>query len=126
MKLKQIIYPKYAMWVYIYTILFAFNAVVYGSLLDYLFVKYDRMFLKNNEKKTNLRLIIEIGLQLGMTSVGVYIFKELINFIIRNYFNIEKNPDRFAAAILAPVIFAQQPNLMNKITMVKNDLFNNH
>ena len=73
-----------------------------------------------------MRLILEIGLQLGMTSVGVYIFKELINFIIRNYFNIEKNPDRFAAAILAPVIFAQQPNLMNKITMIKKALLNNH
>ena len=121
---KQIIYPKYAMWVFIYTILFSLCSILYGRFLDYLSIKYDNLFLNENEEKSKFRLIFEICLQLGATSVGVYIFRELINFAVRYYFNIAKSPDEFAVVVVAPVIFAQQTRLMEKIKNVYADIFN--
>ena len=120
----KLLYPKYAMWVFIYTILFASSAILYGKLLDTISLKYDRVFLKENEKKSKLRLIIEVFLQLGATSVGVYIFRELINFGLRSYFKIEKKPDRFAVVVVAPVIFSQQANLIDKIETLYDNVFN--
>ena len=112
------------MWVFIYTILFSFSSVLYGKLLDIISLKYDRVFLKENEKKSKLRLIIEVCLQLGATSVGVYIFRELINFAVRSYFKIEKKPDEFAVVVVAPIIFSQQANLMYKIETLYDNVFN--
>ena len=120
----KLIYPKYAMWVFIYTILFSLSSVLYGKLLDIISLKYDRVFLKENEKKSKLRLIIEVCLQLGATSVGVYIFREIINFAVRSYFKIEKKPDEFAVVVVAPIIFSQQANLMYKIETLYDNVFN--
>jgi hypothetical protein len=120
---KQIINPVYAVWVFVYTSLFALSAIVYGKMLDYLAVKYENVFLEKGEKKGKVRLIFEVCLQLGATSVGVYIFRELINFAVRSFFDIKKSPDEFAAVVVAPVIFAQQPNLMKKIKRLYDDVF---
>ena len=120
---KQIIYFKYTVWVFIYTSLFALSAILYGKFLDFLSIKYDQIFLKNEEKKHKARLIFEVCLQLGATSVGVYIFRELITHVIRSYFDIEKSPDEFAALVVAPVIFAQQPFLMEKVSNIFEDIF---
>ena len=59
---KQIIYPKYAMWVFIYTSLFALFSILYGKFLDYLAIEYDRAFLKDGDKKSKVRLVFEICL----------------------------------------------------------------
>ena len=112
---KKIIYPRYAMWVYIYTILFATSSILYGKLIDYLVIKYDDAFIPDGDKKTKARLIFEVCIELGFNSVGVYVFRELITFVIRYYFKIEKNPDAFATLVVAPIIFSQQPRLMQKI-----------
>lgn len=120
---KQIIYPKYAMWVFIYTSLFALFSILYGKFLDYLAIEYDSSFLKDGDEKSKFRLVFEICLQLGATSVGVYVFRELISAVVRSYFNIEKSPDEFAVVVVAPVIFAQQPKLMEKIKTVYADIF---
>lgn len=112
---KQIIYPKYAMWVFIYTILFAISSILYGKFLDYLAIKYDDLFIPDGDKKSKVRLIFEVCIQLGFNSVGVYVFRELITFVIRSYFKIEKSPDEFATLVVAPIIFSQQPILMQKI-----------
>ena len=112
------------MWVFIYTSLFAICSILYGKLLDYLSIKYDNLFLENNEEKHKARLILEICLQLGATSVGVYVFRELISFGIRSYFDIKKSPDDFAVVVVAPVIFAQQPNLMEKIKNIYSFISN--
>lgn len=112
------------MWVFIYTILFSLCSILYGRILDYISIKVDDILLNEGEKKTKSRLILEICLQLGATSVGVYIFRELINFAVRSYFNIAKSPDEFAVVVVAPVIFAQQTRLMEKIKNVYADIFN--
>ena len=111
------------MWVFIYTSLFALCSILYGKFLDYLASKYDRLFLNDGEEKRIGRLVFEICLQLGATSVGVYIFRELISFVLRSYFDIKKSPDEFAAVVVAPVIFAQQPKLMEKIKNIYVNVF---
>ena len=121
---KQLMYPKYAMWVFIYTSLFALSSILYGKFLDYLTIKYDNAFLEDGEEKSKSRLVFEICLQLGATSVGVYVFRGLISFILRSYFDIKKSPDDFAVVVVAPVIFAQQPKLMEKIKNIYADIFN--
>jgi hypothetical protein len=90
-------------------------SILYGKLLDYIAIKYDNSFLEDGENKHKARLVFEICLQLGATSVGVYIFRELISYVVRYYFDIDKSPDEFAVVVVAPVIFAQQPLLMAKI-----------
>ena len=112
------------MWVFIYTSLFALCSILYGKFLDYLAIKYDNAFLEDGEEKSKSRLVFEICLQLGATSVGVYVFRELISFVLRSYFDIEKSPDEFAVVVVAPVIFAQQPKLMEKIKNIYGDIFN--
>lgn len=111
------------MWVFIYTSLFALFSILYGKFLDYLAIEYDSSFLKDGDEKSKFRLVFEICLQLGATSVGVYVFRELISAVVRSYFNIEKSPDEFAVVVVAPVIFAQQPKLMEKIKTVYADIF---
>ena len=80
------------MWVFIYTSLFALCSILYGKFLDYLATKYDRVFLEDGEEKYLGRLVFEICLQLGATSVGVYIFRE---FIRMDKFNHLKMPGRW-------------------------------
>ena len=121
--MKNIIYPKYAMWIFIYTVLFSFSSILYGKFLDVIAEKYDRLFLNENEQKSKLRLIIEVCLQLGTTSIGVYIFRELLRVYLQKYFKVEHAPDEFAALVVAPIIFAQQPTLMNKITSIYDNIF---
>ena len=121
--MDKLIYPKYAMWIFIYTILFSCSSILYGKLLDMISLKFERLFLKENEEKSKLRLIIEVFLQIGATSVGVYIFRDVISYAIRYYFHIENNPDKFAVVIVAPIIFAQQPILMEKIQTLYERIF---
>lgn len=120
---KKNIHPKYAMWVFIYTIMFSSCSILYGKFLNYLTTKYDRAFLKDGENKSKIRLIIEVGLELGATSVGVYIFRELVDFLIRKIIDVPEDPGAFAAVVVAPVIFAQQPILIEKIKNVHANIF---
>ena len=68
------------MWVFIYTILFVLCSILYGRFLEYIATKYEHIFVNEDKKKSKVQLILEVSIQLGLTSVGVYIFRELINF----------------------------------------------
>ena len=111
------IYFKYAIWVFIYTILFALAALYYGSALDG-FVKLYEDAVIDHKVKSKFRLLIEIGLQLGATAVGVYCFREIIDGAVRSVFKIDKSPDKFAAVVISAVVFSQQPQLIHKIRTV--------
>ena len=119
----MLIYPKYALWVFVYTILFAMCSLFFGKLLETLASKYDRAFLQKNQNKHKFRLILEICLQLGATSVGVYIFRELITSGMQHLFKIDKKPHNFAAVVISTVVFSQQPMLMNKIKHLLETIF---
>ena len=105
---KQIIYPQYAMWIVVYAILFLSFGVSVGELINKLMPIYD-------VNKSKLVLYLEVIIQISLIAVSTYIFREYINVILKNSFNIYKNPDKFAVIIVAPTMFSQQKELIKKI-----------
>ena len=110
------------MWIIVYTSLFAIASISYGRFLNYLAEKYDEKYFTDGKEKSDALLIFEICIELGANSVGVYIFKKIINFVINKVFNLKTSPDEIAAIIVSPVIFSQQPKLMEKISNLYNTL----
>lgn len=112
-KKTKIIYPKYAFWIIIYAIIFFNIAVTIGKILDTYLPKYDK------DKKESI-LLLEIYLQIGLIALSTYIFRENVDFILKNLFKIKKSPDKFAILIVAPTMFGQQKELMKKLNHLWN------
>ena len=113
----MIIYPKYMAFIALYGVLFLLLGVSVAKKLDEIFPSYD-------PKKSKIKLLGEIILQIITIVVCVYIYKELTEFILKlvPLLRIEHygNPERTASIIIAPTMFAVQPNLIKKITHVWN------
>ena len=122
MKNKIVNFLIHIMWIIVYTSLFTIASISYGRFLNYLAEKYDETYFTNGKDKSDALLILEICIELGANSVGVYIFKKIINFLINKVFNLKTSPDEIAAIIVSPVIFSQQPKLMEKISNLYNNL----
>ena len=112
-KKTKIIYPKYAFWIIIYAIIFFNIGVTIGKILDTYLPKYDK------DKKKSI-LLLEIYLQIGLIALSTYIFRENVDFILKNLFKINKSPDKFAILIVAPTMFGQQKELMKKLNHLWN------
>lgn len=112
-KKTKIIYPKYAFWIIIYAIIFFSIGVTIGKILDTYLPKYDK------DKKKSI-LLLEIYLQIGLIALSTYIFRENVDFILKNLFKINKSPDKFAILIVAPTMFGQQKELMKKLNHLWN------
>lgn len=112
-KKTKIIYPKYAFWIIIYAIIFFNIGVTIGKILDTYLPKYDK------DKKESI-LLLEIYLQIGLIALSTYIFRENVDFILKNLFKIKKSPDKFAILIVAPTMFGQQKELMKKLNHLWN------
>tara|TARA_B110000259_G_C14016323_1_gene401449 strand:- start:1147 stop:1530 length:384 start_codon:yes stop_codon:yes gene_type:complete len=112
-KKTKIIYPKYAFWIIIYAIIFFSIGVTIGKILDTYLPKYDK------DKKESI-LLLEIYLQIGLIALTTYIFRENVDFILKNLFKIKKSPDKFAILIVAPTMFGQQKELMRKLNHLWN------
>tara|TARA_B100000780_G_C21073171_1_gene431933 strand:- start:983 stop:1366 length:384 start_codon:yes stop_codon:yes gene_type:complete len=112
-KKTKIIYPKYAFWIIIYAIIFFSIGVTIGKILDTYLPKYDK------DKKESI-LLLEIYLQIGLIALSTYIFRENVDFILKNLFKIKKSPDKFAILIVAPTMFGQQKELMKKLNHLWN------
>ena len=112
-KKTKIIYPKYAFWIIIYAIIFFSIGVTIGKILDTYLPKYDK------DKKESI-LLLEIYLQIGLIALTTYIFRENVDFILKNLFKIKKSPDKFAILIVAPTMFGQQKELMKKLNHLWN------
>ena len=112
-KKTKIIYPKYAFWIIIYAIIFFNIGVTIGKILDTYLPKYDK------DKKESI-LLLEIYLQIGLIALSTYIFRENVDFILKNLFKINKSPDKFAILIVAPTMFGQQKELMKKLNHLWN------
>lgn len=112
-KKTKIIYPKYAFWIIIYAIIFFNIGVTIGKILDTYLPKYDK------DKKESI-LLLEIYLQIGLIALTTYIFRENVDFILKNLFKINKSPDKFAILIVAPTMFGQQKELMKKLNHLWN------
>lgn len=108
---KQIIYLSYIYWIIIYTFLFLSYSIFIGRVLENLMPKF-------NKDKNKILIVIEIYLQISLMVVSSYIFREYLNTFLNAYFNIYGNPDKFAILIVASTMFAQQKDLMKKITFI--------
>ena len=109
--MKKIIYWNYAIWIFVYSIVFLSIGVSIGELLNIMMPKFD-------ENKSKITILIEIYLQIGLIAVSTYIFREIVHYIFNSTFNIKKKPDKFAVLIIAPTMFSQQSELIKKIHYV--------
>tara|TARA_B100000401_G_C52608243_1_gene625388 strand:- start:74 stop:421 length:348 start_codon:yes stop_codon:yes gene_type:complete len=108
LKGKKIIYWTYAFWVFVYAIVFLSIGITIGKTLEKYMPKLD-------EKKYRLLTLLEIYLQVGLVAVLTYIMREYVEAIFKIFFNIQKQPGKFSALIIAPTLFSQMPTLMNKL-----------
>ena len=112
---KQLFYYKYAAHIALYAIIFVTVGVTISKLLDDYMPRLD-------EKKSKAVLLFEIYIQITILVISTYIFREYVNYFLRQMLNIYGNPDKFAILILATPMFSQQPNLIGKIKHVWKDL----
>lgn len=105
------IYMKYMIWIWVYSIIIFTLVIKYGQLLESIFPSFD-------ETKPRVIVLIEIYMQVALISVGVYVFREIIDWLLRLYFLIDKKPGSFATVIIGSSIFSQQKVLVNKINYV--------
>jgi hypothetical protein len=119
--MSQVLYPKYAGFIAVYAIIFLTIGVSAAKVLDELFPKFNE---NDKENKGKFRYYIEAIIQIAMIALVTYLFREIIHFVFARVKGIKKhmygNPDRFAALIIAPTMFAAQPNLINKIKYIWN------
>lgn len=123
--MRKIIYPKYALWIFIYAMLYITPTLYLGVLFEkYLVPEFDPVkglkIANGNKHLYKLRLMSEIYLNLGLVVVSIYIIREVIDYIIRLYFHIDKHPDRFATLVLSPIVFSQYRSVFKKIDYVLN------
>ena len=105
---QKIIYWDYAFWVFIYAIVFLSIGVTIGKTLE-------RVMPDHDGKKHRFIVLFEIYLQIGLVALFTYLMREYVDVLFRQFFYIKKKPDRFAALVIAPTLFSQMPNLINKL-----------
>jgi hypothetical protein len=118
-----VLYPKYAGFIAVYAIIFLTVGVSAARVLDELFPKFNENDNKN-ENKGKFRYYIEVIIQIALIALVTYLFREIVHFLFARVKSINKHmygkPDKFAALIIAPTMFAAQPNLINKIKYIWN------
>lgn len=106
--MKQIIYPKYISSIFVTSVIFLACSVTIGKKLNDLFPPLDK-------KKSKNIIYLEVALQIGLIACLTHIFREYIGYFMKQAIQTEGNPDKFAALVVAPIIFSQQPELIAKI-----------
>ena len=118
--MAQIFYPKYMFFIALYSIIFFLIIITLAKYIDKMFGD----FYDEKNKKSRLALWIELIIQVPIIVVFSYLVREIVDYFFRNTLSLDKfiygNPDKFAVAILAPVMFFSQKNLRRKITYLWN------
>lgn len=112
--MKQLIYPKYVSSIFITSILFFFFSLTIGKTLN-------DFFPKLNEKDTKQQIYFQICLQIGLVACSTHIFREYVGHFMKQIIDTKGNPDKFAALVVAPIIFMQQTEMIKKIKHVSNN-----
>ena len=111
--MSQIIYPNYVFFITLYAILLFVMGISYAKVIDNIFPDFDNL----EKKPGKLVVLFETIIQVSLSVVGSYIFRELLEYLFRNLLGLDKyiigNPDRFAIIIVAPTMFFTQKNLVN-------------
>ena len=120
---KQIIYPKYALFIVLYACVFLTIGVLSAKVLDNIFPKFDP---KKKNHKHKLILFLEVLLQVSAIAIITYVFREYVSKMVESikYLNqfLHGSPDKFAALIIAPTMFTVQPSLTDKIEYLANSV----
>lgn len=118
--MRHIIYPKYAFFISIYAILLFIIGVSYAKLLDKMYPDFEKL----EKKPGKLIVLFESLVQVVLTVIGSYVFREVLEYFFRDFLGLEKHiigsPDRFAIIIVAPTMFFTQKNLQHKINYLWN------
>ena len=119
--MTQVLYPKYAGFIALYAIIFLTVGVSVARVLDKIFPKFNE---NEKENKSKFRYYIEVIIQIALIATITYMFREIIHYLFTRVKGIKKHmygkPDKFAALIIAPTMFAAQPHLINKIKYIWN------
>jgi hypothetical protein len=122
-KSTQIFYPTYAAFIVLYSCIFVTIGVLFAKMLDDIFPKFNRSDIVSN-KKSKFILYLEVLGQVSSIALITYIFKEYISYFFESISYVKKHkydsPDKFAALIIIPTIFAVQTSLINKIKFLAN------
>ena len=109
---------KYITLIIIYGILFFILGVTLAKLNENLFPVFDNSTLS----KPKYIILVEATLQILITIIITYIIRSLVRLIFDNLLKfkdkLNRSPDKFAVIIVAPTMFAAQPNLLNKIRYI--------
>ena len=109
---------KYIILIIIYGILFFILGVTLAKFNEKLFPKFDKTTLT----KKKYIVLIEATLQILITILITYIIRHIVRTIFDNLLKfknkLNRSPDKFAVIIVAPTMFAAQPNLTNKIRYI--------
>jgi hypothetical protein len=118
--MNLVLYPKYTLFVSIYSIFLFIIGITYAKFIDNLLDD----FREENNKKSKFIIWTETIAQVVLLVLGSYILREFIDYLFRNVFDLNThifgNPDRFAVIIVAPTMFFTQKNLQRKINYLWN------
>lgn len=109
---------KYISLIIIYGILFFILGVTFAKLNEKLFP----VFNKSTLSKPKYKVLIEATLQILTTIIITYMIRSIVRIMFDNLLQfknrLNRSPDKFAVIIVAPTMFAVQPNLTNKIRYI--------
>ena len=109
---------KYISLIIIYGILFFILGVSLAKLNEKLFP----IFNKSTLSKPKYKVLIEATLQILTTIIITYMIRSIVRIMFDNLLQfknrLNRSPDKFAVIIVAPTMFAAQPNLTNKIRYI--------
>lgn len=118
--MKQIIYPKYALFISLYAIFLFTIGITYAKVIDKIFPDFNKL----KKKPSKLVIFLETLVQVVLSVLGSYVFREVLEYFFRDFLGLEKHiigsPDRFAIIIVAPTMFFTQKNLQHKINYLWN------
>ena len=109
---------KYISLIIIYGILFFTLGVTFAKLNEKLFPVFNKAELS----KPKYIILIEATLQILTTIIITYMIRSFVRLIFDTLLQfsnkLNRSPDKFAVIIVAPTMFAAQPNLTNKIRYI--------
>lgn len=109
---------KYISLIFIYGILFFILGVTFAKFNEKLFP----VFNDKEMTKPKYIILIEATLQILTTIIITYIIRSIVRLIFYDLLQfknkLNRSPDKFAVIIVAPTMFAAQPNLTNKIRYI--------
>lgn len=113
--MTQIFYPKFALFICLYAIIFTLVGTTIAKI-------FDKIFPEHDESKHKFVILIEFLIQICVNCVFIYALREYVHHFMKMIplfkNEIFGNPGKFAALIISPTIFTVQTNLAYKLEYI--------